>query len=59
MQCDYTVQVARGSTVTLLLTDVNMEMSTDCRYDYVSVIRIIFAVRKLQGNFHEFVKFLS
>lgn len=38
MQCDYTVQVARGSTVQLVLTDISLETSTDCNYDYVSVI---------------------
>lgn len=40
MQCDYTVQVARGSTVSLLLTDISMEQSTECIYDYISVCQI-------------------
>lgn len=37
MQCDYTVQVARGSTIHLLLTDISMEASSECSFDYISV----------------------
>lgn len=37
MQCDYSVQVARGSTINLLVTDLNMESSADCTFDYISV----------------------
>lgn len=37
MQCDYTVHVSRGSTVLIQLTDIGMEVSSDCSYDYVSV----------------------
>lgn len=37
MQCDYSIQVARGSTINLLVTDLNMEASSDCTFDYVAV----------------------
>ncbi|XP_031624566.1 cubilin homolog [Contarinia nasturtii] len=37
MQCDYTIQVARGSTVQLLVTDLSMETSEDCNFDYISI----------------------
>lgn len=43
MQCDYTVQVARGSTVQLLLTDISMEQASqtlECIYDYISVCQV-------------------
>lgn len=37
MQCDYTVHVARGSSITLQLIDIAMEITPDCSYDYVAV----------------------
>lgn len=37
MQCDYTIQVARGSTISLTITDLDMEITSDCSFDYISV----------------------
>lgn len=51
MQCDYTVQVARGSSVTLLLTDISMEQSSECSYDYVSIYDGPNAASKLLGTY--------
>lgn len=41
MQCDYVIQVARGSTVNLHITDLDMEISAGCDFDYISVSHII------------------
>lgn len=41
MQCDYIIQVARGSTVNLHITDLDMEITADCNYDYISVSHTI------------------
>ncbi|XP_055294887.1 tolloid-like protein 2 [Sitodiplosis mosellana] len=37
MQCDYSIQVARGSTIKLVVTDLIMETSLDCSYDYIAI----------------------
>lgn len=37
MQCDYTIQVARGSTIKLEINDLDMESSEGCNFDSISV----------------------
>lgn len=41
MQCDYTIHVSRGSTIHLLLMDIDMEKTPDCSYDYVAVSKSV------------------
>lgn len=41
MQCDYTIHVSRGSSVTLQLIDISMEITPDCTYDYVAVSKSV------------------
>lgn len=37
MQCDYRIYVSRGSTINLVVTDIEMETHSDCEFDYISV----------------------
>lgn len=37
MQCDYTIQVARGSTINLQISDLDMEVTSGCHFDSISV----------------------
>lgn len=40
MQCDYRIHVAQGSTINLVVTDLDMETSVECIMDYLSVSNI-------------------
>lgn len=37
MQCDYKIHVSRGSTINLVVTDLDMETDIGCSMDYLSV----------------------
>lgn len=37
MQCDYRIYVSRGSTISLVVTDIEMEAHYECEFDYISV----------------------
>lgn len=37
MQCDYSIHVSRGSSITLQLIDIDMEITPKCIFDFVAV----------------------
>lgn len=42
MQCDYTIHVSRGSSVSLQLMDIDMEVTPQCTFDYIAVSEFNF-----------------
>lgn len=44
MQCDYRIHVSQGSTVSLIVTDLEMEVDPDCSMDYIAVSLILTLV---------------
>lgn len=48
MQCDFTIHVSQGSSITLQLIDINMEISQGCTYDYVAVRKSVLITNTKQ-----------